>query len=95
MAYLACETKLCPTHACTSEVGLACETIKRTGKLGILDLTFRVLLGPGSASTAAPQTTLQTARFRAAAFTQFTLRSCRYCSAFNTYMVSKESAYSA
>ena len=54
--------------------------------------TFRVLLGPGSPSTAAPQTTLPTARFRAAAFTQFTLRSCRYYNTFNTSYVSRESA---
>ena len=59
-----------------------------TGKLGTLDLTFGVLLGPGTPSTATPQTTLPTATFRAAAFTQFTLRSCRErrrtCNTFNT-----------
>ena len=64
----------------TSEVGLACETMdSMTGKLGTLDLTFWVLLGPGTLSTATPQTTLPTATFRVAASTQFTLRSCRYC----------------
>ena len=53
----------------------------------ILDLTFWVFLGPGSPSTAAPQTTLQTARFRAAALTQFTLRFCRYCHLTSTALL--------